>query len=211
MTIATYSRWTSLCQTAGLSVASHSWHERLIAAWTEPQRHYHNLTHLEECLAQFDEAAGLCGAPHAVELALWFHDAVYDPKAPDNEEKSAQLADTFLDGNAGDSALKMEVATLILATKTHQAHGNGDSEVMLDIDLSILGVGRERFMQYEEAIRREYAWVPWETYAEKRSAVLESFLGRETIYQTALFRDRSEAQARENLRWAMAGLASEGA
>lgn len=206
MPVATLSRWISLCQKAGLPSSSHAWHARLMTAWTEPQRHYHDLTHLEECLSWFDKVAALCEAPCAVELALWFHDAVYDPKAPDNEEKSAEMAEEFLHESGESPALKANVALLIMATKTHQADGNPDAEVMLDIDLSILGQPRERFSQYEEAIRQEYAWVPWETYLAKRTDVLKSFLGRDAIYQTTFFRDHFELQARNNLQCAITTL-----
>ena len=91
----TQHRWTALWPRAGASIPA-GWYERLTAAYAEPHRHYHNQQHIAECLAEFDQARHLALQPEAVELALWFHDAVYDPKAGDNEEQSAALAQRCL-------------------------------------------------------------------------------------------------------------------
>src|SRR5215471_11669866 len=85
-------RWQKLWQAAGAAGDASAWYQRLTHAYAEPQRHYHNQQHIAECLAEFDAARQLAKQPDAVELALWFHDAVYDPRAPDNEERSAALA-----------------------------------------------------------------------------------------------------------------------
>jgi predicted metal-dependent HD superfamily phosphohydrolase len=196
-------RWKELCHRAGIRGIGRDWHERLVRAWDEPQRHYHNLEHLKECLAMLDQVTHLCDDPTAVEMALWFHDAVYDPKANDNEEQSARLALECLREGGCSEAFVAQVERLILATKSHVSDGVRDTAVMLDIDLSILGQPRERFSRYEEGIRREFAWVPDTTYREKRAAILEAFLARPAIYQTEWFRDRLDQQARSNLKWSI--------
>src|SRR5258705_10576692 len=84
-------RWLALCKMAGTAEAPAGWYERLTTAYAEPHRHYHNQQHIAECLAEFDQARHLAAQPAAVELALWFHDAVYNPRARDNEEQSAAL------------------------------------------------------------------------------------------------------------------------
>ena len=92
---------------------------------------------------------------------------------------------------------------LILATKKHDASGDIDAELVIDADLSILGKPPERFWRYEDAIRAEYAWVPWAVYSEKRYAILERFLRRPCIFSTAVLRERYEQAARANLARAL--------
>jgi len=70
----------------------------------------------------------------------------------------------------------------------------------VDIDLSVLGAGTERFLEYEEQIRQEYAWVPEEIFRTKRAEILERFLARDVIYRTPEFYQTHEKQARANLR-----------
>ena len=84
-------RWRILWQAAGATVAPAEWYERLRNAYTEPQRYYHTQQHIAECLREFDQARHFARQPAAAELALWFHDAVYDPSRGDNEEQSAAL------------------------------------------------------------------------------------------------------------------------
>ncbi|OYW71551.1 MAG: hypothetical protein B7Z37_27485 [Verrucomicrobia bacterium 12-59-8] len=190
--------WLSLWQRFGLSGDARAWHERLLSAYAEPQRAYHTLQHLEECLLILDEAraTGLIAKPDLIEMALWFHDAVYDPKGGENEELSAQMALEAL----GDTEMAREVARLILLTKSHQP-GNGlDDAWIIDIDLAIFAQPLERVLEYERQIRAEYAWVPEAVYVEKRAEILNDFLNRQQIYFTAWARERFDARARENLR-----------
>src|SRR5687767_6949665 len=90
-------RWQRPWQAVGARGDAKSWYDRLTAAYAERHRHYHNQQHIAECLAEFDAARHLVRQPEAIELALWFHDAVYNPRAGDNEERSAALAKACLD------------------------------------------------------------------------------------------------------------------
>src|SRR6059036_2291770 len=149
-------RWLALWRTAGVAEAPAEWYERLTTAYAEPHRHYHNQQHIAECLAEFDQARHLAGQPAAVELALWFHDAVYDSKAGDNEEQSAALlkrcaAEGRMAGSVSETA-----ARLVMATKNHAVDADSDAALMVDVDLSILGQTEERFSEYEQQIRHEY-------------------------------------------------------
>jgi len=176
-------------------------YERLQAAWQAPARAYHNWRHLEECLSEFDavrDSFSSCRLDE-VELALWFHDAIYDPHAADNEEQSAELAVRLLRSAGAADELISRVADLILATQAHQATPDTSTELLLDIDLSILGKGPTRFWEYEAQIREEYAWVPREVYAEKRCEILQRFLDRERVYLTEPFFEKYEASMRFNL------------
>lgn len=188
-----------LLQAASASTVSSGWYDRLTVAYSEPQRHYHNRQHIAECLAEFDQARYLAKQPISVELAIWFHDAVYDPKAGDNEERSAALAKECLRECTVADALAGTVSQLIMITKHHELDSNADAGVMMDVDLSIFGRDEKRFFEYEEKIRREYAWVPPAVFGSKRAAILQSFLARPRIFATELFFTKYEQQARFNL------------
>ncbi len=181
--------------------------DQLIAAYQEPQRHYHSLQHLSECLAHFAAVRGQAQHPGEVALALWFHDAVYDVKGSANERQSADWAVRELQAVGAGAAVQSRVERLIMATQHGAAEpdaGEPDQQLLVDIDLSILGAAPERFAEYDRQVRAEYAWVPGIVYRMKRKAVLKSFLARPHIYGTAHFRERCEAQARRNLAAAVA-------
>jgi predicted metal-dependent HD superfamily phosphohydrolase len=198
-------RWLQLCRT--LSPASSQsesetikWFHRLQAAYHERHRHYHNGHHIAECLRNLDLAATLAHEPAAIEFALWFHDAIYDPHSATNEEDSAALAESCLRSIGANGGLIPKISTLILATKHHHVEPGTDAALLVDIDLAILGQPPEAFALYEAQIRREFNWVPNETFATKRAEILLRFLARPRIYTSQLFFDRFEATARINLQ-----------
>ncbi|MDB6067992.1 MAG: hypothetical protein JWR26_4200 [Pedosphaera sp.] len=193
-------KWNQLWRNMGCEGVSRAWYERLANAYSEPQRHYHNFQHIAECLEIFESARTLAEQPHAVEMAIWFHDAVYDPKAPDNEERSAAMAAQCLGEASVGQAFIQKVTRLIMATKSHDASTDVDAPVLVDVDLSILGQSNDRFRQYESQIRREYLWVPVAIFSSKRGEILKQFLGRKRIYITDLFHNRFEQQARKNIQ-----------
>jgi predicted metal-dependent HD superfamily phosphohydrolase len=174
--------------------------------YAEPHRAYHSLAHVLDCLEELELArsqglnrAGTRNAS-AMEMAIWYHDVIYDTRARDNEEQSAALAAGVIGEIGLDEAFKNTVAALILATKTHDASLGADAPLMVDVDLAILGRSPEGFDRYEAQIRREYNWVADDAFAAGRTAILETFLRRPTIYHLDFFRTRYEAQARRNLR-----------
>lgn len=176
--------------------------DELISAYGQPQRAYHTLQHLTECFHHLDECPLEPVSRGPLELALWFHDAIYDTRASDNEERSASWSRTAL------SALPpVDVATierLILVTKHDASPESDDEKLLLDIDLSILGSTQARFGEYEAQIRREYSWVPEDAFRTGRSKILRAFLERPFIYYTGYFHDALERQARANLESALA-------
>ena len=177
----------------------------LLARYGEPGRHYHDLGHVLDCLEKAAATREIQDDPAAVDLALWFHDAVYDPRRSDNEERSAVLSEEALAGPLGEERAA-RVAELVLATRHRAPPPPGDAAVVVDADLSMLGAEPERFEAYQEAIRREYAWVPGFLYRRRRAKLLRSFLARERIFSTEPFHERYEARARENLERALAAL-----
>ncbi|MGB2926301.1 MAG: hypothetical protein WBB82_13450 [Limnothrix sp.] len=197
----------------GLPENKKVFHE-LVTAYEEPCRYYHTLAHLENCLVRFDEVKDLLQSPEEVELALWFHDVVYDPHSTTNESDSAVWLKHFLE--SGDRPLIQinRVYSHILATQYHYKVTDSDRQFMLDIDLAILGSTAAEFRKFELNIRREYAWVSQETYCRKRVEVLQSFFGyaervnswRSPIYQTDYFREHYEAQAEQNVAQAITSL-----
>lgn len=190
--------WTALWREAGATPAP-GLLERLLAAWSEPQRHYHTLQHLGECLAHFRTLAHLPEHPLEVRLALWFHDAIYDLGRHDNEARSADWAQAEMRAAGLPLAMAERVAALIMTTCHNASPAGTDAEVVVDIDLWILGAPAARFDEYERQVRQEYGHLPDAIYRAGRSAILQQFLARDRLFSTEVFRERFEKQARENI------------
>ncbi|MCH7382936.1 metal-dependent hydrolase [Acinetobacter dispersus] len=172
---------------------------KLIAAYSEKQRAYHTLQHLYECLVLVDSIRADLNDAHAVALALWFHDAVYDPQAKDNEMKSAELFEQYLVQDlSADNVQKIK--RWIIATQKHESIDELDLQFLLDIDLVILAASPERFAEYEQQIQQEYAWVDPDVYSIKRKQVLAHFYQTEPLYQTEYFQQNLGQRAKENLK-----------
>lgn len=179
--------------------------------YAEPHRHYHTWVHIEALLRWFEQRRNHLHDPLSVELAILFHDAVYDPTRSDNEAESARLLkDADLPGL--DGAARARALRMIEATAHHQIPDGldpadlSDMAEFLDMDLSILGARTEVFDAYEQAIRREYAFVPEALYREARRGILQRFLERERLYFSDWGRERFEATARANLAASIAAL-----
>lgn len=183
----------------------------LSALYRAPERHYHGLPHIEALLALTHEYRAILADPEAIEAAIWFHDAIYDSRAKDNESRSAALAQTKLAGRI-DARRLDRIAAMIEATATHQqpdfsdTGAASDAALFLDMDLSVLGFPPDDFDVYEQAVRQEYDWVPEPAWIAGRGEVLKSFLGRPHIFHTQEFRDRFERQARKNIERSLAAL-----
>lgn len=178
--------------------------DALIAAYEEPHRAYHTLHHLDECFVRMDAVRHLLARPAQVALALWFHDAVYDPRRADNEARSADWADRASIQAALNPEVVRGVRDLILATRHDAAPPPGDAAVLVDLDLAILGAEPSQFDEYERQIRSEYAWVDEATFREARGEILRRFLARPRIYATDPLSDLLERPARENLARSLA-------
>ena len=188
--------WHSLGVTDGLSAPVYA---RLTARYCETHRAYHTLDHVAACLAEFDAVRELAHNAAAVEIAIWFHDVVYDPHRSDNEEQSAALANLELQHLVTSRALRETVAALVRATTHRAAVADPDQQLIVDADLSGLGQGWPVVEASSRNIRREYAFVPEDDYVNRRRGLLQSFLGRPFIYYGTHFRGRYEQQARANI------------
>lgn len=165
--------------------------EALAARYSEPGRAYHTLQHISEGLGHLKAVRVV---PPEVPIAWWFHDAIYDPRRDDNEEKSAAWAVAVL----GKTPFADKVKQAILATKLGAYASDASARLIVDIDIAILAAPEPRFSEYQAQVRREYAHVDDATYRQERLKVLRSFSDRAFIYQSAEFRSL-ETRARKNI------------
>ena len=191
--------WQQAWRDAGISTPDTSVFDQVLARYSESSRAYHTTQHLEECLEQFGSVAHLAVHPGEAQLALWFHDAVYDTRRGDNEERSAAWAVEVLSSAGASSQVQLRVRDLILATRGGSEPVSADGRLVVDVDLAILGAPPLRFEEYEAQIRREFSWVPDEAFAQARAEIVRGFLARPYVYATDVFRERLETQAQSNL------------
>ncbi|MGD9965151.1 MAG: metal-dependent phosphohydrolase [Hyphomonadaceae bacterium] len=173
--------------------------EALIRAWDEPQRVYHDQRHLTGLLDEAERRAALVGDPVFVGYAIWFHDAVYWPGRPDNEQLSADWARTSL---ASQPQLATCVAQVIEMTRDHAAGvADGDAALFLDMDIAILGAPWESYCVYAAGIRAEYPHIVDPAFAGGRGAFLTKQLERSRTFRTDLYENEIGEIARANMRW----------
>ena len=173
--------------------------EDLLQRYCEPHRHYHSLAHLEDCLSQAANLRPQFVHAGEVEYALWFHDAIYDTRKSDNEQRCADWARQSALAAGLSAAAAQRIHELILATRHASLPATADAALLIDIDLSILGADATRFDAYEHEIRSEYHWVPSFLFNLKRKQLLREFLARPRIYSSAAHQARLELPARANL------------
>jgi predicted metal-dependent HD superfamily phosphohydrolase len=198
--LVSFERWSRACAEIGVASDERDY-RRVRRAWQGMGRHYHTLAHLDACLREFDATRDLAARPAEVELALWFHDAIYRSWRRDNEAQSAALAVSTLRAAADD--ITDRIRQMILATVHRETGFAGDTALVLDVDLSILGAAPETYGQFERAVRREYWWVPRARYVAGRGRILSSLLERPAIYQLDRFFEKYEKQARANIQAAL--------
>jgi len=191
-------RWKALMHTFGLT-ENQAMFDKLMTLHNEPHRAYHTAEHISACLKHLDKAAHLADRPQEIEMAFWFHDAIYNPFSGTNEEDSADMAEAFLTQQNIAADITARVKHMILITKHHAQTQTNDEAIMIDIDLSILGAPAHIFDQYEKDIRIEYRKVPSLFFKPKRRKILKEFLARPRLFQHDHFHALWDAQARENL------------
>lgn len=194
----TYERWLKLMRAWGFPANEDTFHS-LKAAYSEKHRHYHTDKHILACLAHLDRCIPQTQHPEEVELALWFHDAIYQPLSGHNEQQSADWASSFLQANGASAEVIERVHRLIMVTAHQVETRTTDESLVVDIDLSILGASDKTYGEFEKAVRKEYRLVPMFIYRKKRASVLNSFLQRPHIYKNEPFYSEREDQARVNL------------
>ncbi len=187
------------CLLDGISDDGATVHQRLLDGYREPQRYYHTPQHIEHCLSWFDRCRSLVGNPDALELAIWFHDVIYEPGKPDNEARSAALYRQLSDGvhaNATRGLVdRLIMATLHLGSELE----DGDADYMVDIDLSSFGLPWEEFLRDSENLRREATHLDDAQFHQRARAFHQTLRARERFFHTDFFAERLETRAHENI------------
>lgn len=196
--------WTEAWRALGIEAPDLALCAELQRRYGEPQRHYHTMQHLGECLAWFEREKALAEHPGEVAIALWFHDAIYDVHAHDNEARSADWAREALRAAGANEEAAERIHALVMATRHDAVPEGRDAELLIDIDLSILGAEPARFAEYERQVHAEYAFVPDEVRLPRRREILQRFLDRDAIYATPRMHALLEARARTNLQHSIA-------
>lgn len=180
--------------------------QKLVDRYSEKHRYYHNLNHVDDCLKHLDEIVDRIIDYRTVEVALWFHDIIYDPMKNDNEKMSSQYAKAFLESVNLASDVISKIEHLVALTKHPTFPETNDEKFLVDIDLTILAANKEHYDHYESCIRKEYGFVPSSLYKRGRKKILMSFAKSDRIYWTDHFYKKYENQARGNIERAMANL-----
>ncbi len=170
------------------------------AKYTGKGRHYHDLRHLENLLTQLDACKVLIEDWDTVLFSLFYHDIIYKATAKDNEEKSAEAAIEALGELGFPDDKTAKCSAIILATKSHSASVDNDTNLFTDADLSILGSDSEEYHAYFKNVRKEYSIYLDFMYNPGRKKVLQHFMGMEYIFKTDFFREKYEEKARQNLQ-----------
>lgn len=201
-------RWQALWHRVAPGYEGSTDYLTLRRAYDEPHRAYHSFAHIAACLRWYDAAveAGAAARNDLLELAIWFHDAIYDPHRSDNEARSARWWQKLAHKAGVVQGQVAQVADWIMLTRHVDAPGDPLAALLIDIDLAILGSEAEGFAEFERQVRQEYRWVPGLIYRRKRREVLRSFLARPRVYGTEYFEARLGQQAMLNLTQAVAAL-----
>lgn len=194
----TFERWQTLMQQFNLNVNELTY-KSIINKYNENNLAYHNIEHIEYCLNQLDSISIKIESKKEIELAIWFHDIVYNPYGKDNELKSAEMAMEFLVSNNQDDSTVSLVYDLIIATKHSNKAKNPQEQIIMDIDISIFGESSAKYINYSKNIRKEYSLVPLFIYTSKRKEILNSFLSHERLFQSDYFFEKYENNARLNI------------
>ncbi|PCI25714.1 hypothetical protein COB57_00670 [Candidatus Peregrinibacteria bacterium] len=173
---------------------------KIVCSYGGNERHYHTLDHIAHLLYFLKVRNESLDNWPAVQLAVWFHDVIYDTQKKDNEKQSEEVArEELAILNISEDVIE-SVSQLILATKKHEKiRGFEDSGLFLDADLAVLGKDANEYQVYAEQIRSEYKWVDEDIYKIERVKILERFLARPHVYFTPKIRQSFEAQARKNI------------
>lgn len=200
--------WRNLLATYQVSHApAQAAFDQLVHHYTQGQRHYHNLAHVQDILDTLTAFATDQHTLPTLKLAAWFHDAIYDSHANDNETKSAELAETMLTELGLPAGAINEVSRLIRLTQTHTTPlTDHNGLLLLDADLAPFAHPPDQFNQNSHNIRREYAWVPEPQYRQERIRILKTFQDRDRLYYTPQLFAQLEQKARQNIQSEIARL-----
>lgn len=181
----------------------------LLERYSESGRRYHTIDHIDHCLGQFDEVRSDCRQPDAVELAIWFHDAIYNFPAYQNEKLSAAF---FMERSEHllNTGFRDDVFDLVIATEHTSAPEDHDQRILVDVDLSSFGLPWDRFASDGKNIRQELIYLSDADFYAGQIGFMEALLARDRIYNTAHFHDKYETIARANVARYLESLSERG-
>ena len=177
--------------------------------YSDGKRYYHNMLHVHKVLTEFDYVKHLAENPMALELAIFYHDAIYDPMQNDNEEESARLLARSGVRSAIDIKIIDKAYLLVMATKHESPPLTIDEKIITDCDISSLGKSDREFDEQNYDVWQEYSFLPKDIFFQRRKQLLQQFLDKPSIYQTDFFRKKYEVQAQKNIRRAIVNLERE--
>jgi predicted metal-dependent HD superfamily phosphohydrolase len=172
----------------------------LVNHYSENGRYYHDLTHIQRILNVVTSHKEQVRDFRSLELAVWFHDVIWEAEALDNEARSAEYAENVLSELGLPSEIAARVSDMIMATTHNFPVEDKDAQILVDADLSPLGADEEDFKKQSRAIRKEFSWIPDDVYKASRVQLMNRFLSRERIFYTEQFYNSYEAQARRNIQ-----------
>lgn len=196
-------RWHQLMlrQQAPTRYIAPLWRE-IRSAYTNTHRHYHNLHHLADLLAQADRFRTEITDFDTLELAIWYHDIICQCLRKDNEEKSAVFAKYRMEAIQYPREKLVRCYRQINATKKYQLSNEDDADTawLLDFDLSIMGKDWATYSKYLDKLRKEYSVFPTFLYKRGRKKTLELLLERDRLFHTPYYYDRFETNAWNNIQ-----------
>ncbi|MAN58717.1 MAG: hypothetical protein CMC08_02645 [Flavobacteriaceae bacterium] len=178
--------------------------ENLQRMYSAPERHYHNLGHIAQMLDALDASKARPNNRDTLLFSIYYHDCIHVPGRSDNERQSAQYMRKSLSETRFSEIEACHFQ--IMGTKHHLPSTCSDTNLLLDLDLSILGADARSYDTYRRNIRKEFRAIPQLIYRAGRKAFIKSYLKRERIYKSKYFLLHYEDRARANLKRELASL-----
>jgi predicted metal-dependent HD superfamily phosphohydrolase len=179
--------------------------QKILDHYSEAHRRYHTPEHIEHCLTQFDMAADLMDDPDAVEMALWFHDVIYDVPTARNEARSAEFFSELTHDRIGPE-FGRSICDMILITAHQEMPRRKDDKYIVDVDLSSFGLPWEEFKRDSENVRSEFACRTDAEFYSAHIKFMRSLVKRPRFFATGFFREKYEKSARGNIERLIAEL-----
>ena len=181
----------------------------LFERYAESDRYYHTIEHIDYCLEMFDQVKDQCTNPDAVELAIWFHDAIYEFPVDNNERLSAEYFLEVSDGKLPENLRKV-VFDQVIVTDHRSPPADHDQKLLIDIDLSSFGRPWERFLTDGVNVRLEMDYLDDSEFYPRQITFMRQLLNRAHFYATEWFQQNYEQTARENLKRYLSSLSDQG-
>jgi predicted metal-dependent HD superfamily phosphohydrolase len=196
--------WEQLAASVGLDGAdSRRIWGIILDKYSENHRYYHTLEHIQDMVQKRLDIADLISDKTLTDLAIFFHDIIYDPKSKVNEEESANLFRSIFQATENGVDVP-KICNFILQTKYHEVLDSTEEDLKLfiDMDMSILGSHPNDYRTYAMNIRREYSHMNDADFCSGRGRFLGEMLNEARfIFASDHYRIHLEEKAKANIRW----------